>query len=172
MSSGASAGLQTAAQVAADLSKRKRDQQARFEAMDADATGKGAQTIYRDSAGRRRALEDVMHEKNEEERRRKETEEIRRREREWAQGSRQKQEREAERDRLRKAGTSSFARTRDDAELNAYQKGKTHWDDPLGQKGKGKKGTYQQKPVYRGPAPQPNRFNIPPGYRWDGVGTF
>ena len=38
------------------------------------------------------------------------------------------------------------------------------WGDPMA----GKIKTKSNKPKYQGPFP-PNRYGIPPGYRWDGV---
>ena len=42
------------------------------------------------------------------------------------------------------------------------------FDDPMAQH-LSKKGPTSNKPKYRGPPAPPNRFDIMPGYRWDGV---
>ena len=44
----------------------------------------------------------------------------------------------------------------------------TDYDFRLSTQKRKKKGP--QRPKYTGPAPPPNRFGIPPGFRWDGVG--
>lgn len=61
-------------------------------------------------------------------------------------------------------------RTVEDEELNEMWKNKQLWEDPLAnyfQKKQSKK-RKKNKKEYKGHWP-PNRFNIPPGYKWDGV---
>lgn len=80
---------------------------------------------------------------------------------------------------------SSFARHRDDERLEAMLKSEIREGDPMAayaakrqqkkHKKKRSKGHFvdvelePEKPVYKGPAPKPNRYGIRPGYRWDGV---
>jgi pre-mRNA-splicing factor CWC26 len=73
-----------------------------------------------------------------------------------------------------------FAIYHDDIGLNEQQRRKQRWGDPLAnlststgtdkilEEGQEKKIRYTRS-TYRGPPPPPNRFNISPGYRWDGV---
>ncbi|CAG8516964.1 10772_t:CDS:2 [Ambispora gerdemannii] len=58
-----------------------------------------------------------------------------------------------------------------DRDLNEEMKAKERWNDPAASFLSKKKKTSQSKrPKYEGPPPPPNRFNIQPGYRWDGIG--
>lgn len=53
--------------------------------------------------------------------------------------------------------------------MNEVLREKTHWDDPALAFLTRRSGPRVRRPQYDGPPPPPNRFNIKPGYRWDGV---
>ncbi|KAK7081376.1 bud site selection protein, partial [Halocaridina rubra] len=65
----------------------------------------------------------------------------------------------------------AFARSADDTDLNNRLKEVVREEDPMLEymtKKKEQPVTQSQNPLYKGPFP-PNRLNIRPGYRWDGV---
>ncbi|KAF2190982.1 hypothetical protein K469DRAFT_719943, partial [Zopfia rhizophila CBS 207.26] len=168
MESGASAGLQTAAQVAAAM-KRKQDEEKRKAAevaREMGAIGAG-ETIYRDASGRiiNVAMKRAEARKKLEEEERKKLE----RERE-ARGAVQNAESEKRKEALRDAKYMTVARHADDAALNEELKEQDRWNDPaagfLVKKKAGRSIT--GRPLYKG-AFQPNRYGIRPGHRWDGV---
>ncbi|RKP11314.1 Pre-mRNA-splicing factor of RES complex-domain-containing protein [Piptocephalis cylindrospora] len=172
MSSGAKAGLQTGREVAKTLRERQEEQRRRFEQMDHRVSGRGAQTVHRDRRGRR--VDEAEEQASEAEKRRKE-DEAAMREMEWGKGRVQRREEEERRKRAREERDRPFARYADDPEVNRALKERMRWDDPaaryhLGEEGGRTKGKARKTmPVYKGPAPPPNRFGIRPGYRWDGV---
>ncbi|KAJ3367559.1 Pre-mRNA-splicing factor cwc26 [Allomyces arbusculus] len=130
------------------------------------ADGQGAATVYRDKLGRRVAVEDVHRDAEAKER---EREEKKRRDYEWGLG---KVQRDHARERSRAAAEGPFARTADDADLNRELRNRDRWGDPAAKMGVETAAKEARKasnrPTYQGAWPS-NRYNIPPGFRWDGV---
>ncbi|KAF8926961.1 hypothetical protein BGZ58_010742 [Dissophora ornata] len=168
MSSGAEVGLQTAESVKRDMERRKQEYLDRMNSLDPSKTGRDAETVYRDAQGRKIDKVQEKLEKAEAARREIEKQE---RQMEWGKGLVQ---REAEADKKKREEEEKFkplARFKDDSELNEEMKERERWNDPaaafLSGTKKAKKAT-RKYPLYQGNIP-PNRFNIRPGYRWDGV---
>jgi len=165
MESGAKAGLQTAAQVAAAM-KKKQDEEKKKAAEVAKEGGAG-ETIYRDASGRiiNVAMKRAEARKKAEEEERKQLENER-----AARGDVQNAEALKRKQQLLDAKGLTIARHADDAELNDDLKEQGRWNDPAANFLKKKKAgrSITGKPLYKG-AFQPNRYGIRPGHRWDGV---
>jgi pre-mRNA-splicing factor CWC26 len=86
--------------------------------------------VYRDASGRKI---DTKAEKAEAARKKREREEKEARKLQWGKGVVQRDEAEETRKRLEKMKTTAFARTVDDADLNAAQKDADRWNDPAAQ---------------------------------------
>jgi pre-mRNA-splicing factor CWC26 len=177
MSSGAKAGLQTAAEVKAAIEKKQQREMEEFKKM--KKSGKESETTYRDATGRRldpmlrrSELRFQQEQREKEEREAKEAEE--RRQKELRGGLAQRRQQEEHKETLRRQETQAFANTREDEDYNETLKAQDRWNDPAAEflskttpKTKSKR-VKKNVPVYLGSAP-PNRFKIRPGYRWDGV---
>ena len=91
-------------------------------------------------------------------------------EEDWVKGSVQKQKEIDMKMQFLEAMKKPFSRTKDDKELETDLKSQDRFGDPMAQYLKSKKKSKQkEKPSYNGPPAPPNRFNIAPGFRWDGV---
>lgn len=137
------------------------------------------ETIYRDRKGRKLDLLQSFIALQEGKKKEKEIEY------EWGTGSAQKQSQKEKREEEEREKSKPFARSVDDEDLDRLYRERIHFGDPMAkyvkekEKKKDKKKSKKkekkskrkvvEKPVYRGPPPPPNRFNIIPGWRWDGV---
>ncbi|PSS02253.1 Pre-mRNA-splicing factor of RES complex-domain-containing protein [Coniella lustricola] len=190
MADGSHAGLQSAADVTAQLERRQREEREQFEAerRRAGLTAKQGtdeeETYYRDATGRRI---DVSMKRAEARRAALEAEEKERAKEELLKGEVQLEEARKRKEALEDARGLTVARGADDEEMNRELKQQRRWNDPMArfldaeQETTGSKpGTSSagatdktgkkagRRPMYNGPAP-PNRYGIRPGYRWDGV---
>lgn len=169
MSDGTHAGLQSAASVAAQLKRRQREEKEEFDRYRKEA--KEEETVYRDATGRRI---DVSMRRAEARRAAAAAEEKARMAKEDLKGEVQQREARQRRENLDDAKLMPFARKADDIEINKEMKDQQRWNDPMTQFMSEKQSdsanpkTSKRRPIYTGAAP-PNRYNIKPGYRWDGV---
>ncbi|XP_066502017.1 BUD13 homolog [Hoplias malabaricus] len=131
-----------------------------------------AQTVFRDKAGKKR---DLDSERAEQSRKAGEKAEKDEKYAQWGKGLAQSQIQEQNvADAMREA-QKPLARHIDDEDLDRMLREQEREGDPMAallRKKKEKNNTskgVKERPRYKGPAPPPNRFNIMPGYRWDGV---
>jgi pre-mRNA-splicing factor CWC26 len=181
-SSGVRAGLKSREQMRAE--RLEREKRLALEAVDrADGTSDTAEqrraqlerereqaqqeTVYRDASGRR---VDVKKEEEEELRRQRARERLEREKEDWNKGEvQQRQARERAR-REQEERSTAFARHANDERMNATLRNVERAEDPAARFLSRKQSAQSagQRPTYKGSFP-PNRYNIKPGYRWDGV---
>ncbi|KAK9459317.1 Pre-mRNA-splicing factor of RES complex-domain-containing protein [Lipomyces oligophaga] len=168
-------GLKSGKTVKAELDRRKAYEFARMEAS--GTSGKNSAVVYRDASGKKIDIEaykaKMQLQLEAEQRKIREDEE---RQVELNRGVVQQldakraleQEREQESSSTTSLKISQYA---DDKELNDNLKQQQLWEDPAAKfltSQKSERKSVSGLKLYQGPYP-PNRFNIPPGYRWDGV---
>jgi len=164
---GKKAGLQNAKDLKAELVKIKNKERKAMEELSHEVSGRYAKTKVRG-----RLLEKEAKEK--EEKAKKEVpEEVKEKFKTWNKGMAQ----------VKAAGeriesdlhemSKPLTRGVEDEDREKHFKDVEHADDPMlayMRKKKSKlEGKRKRMPQYQGPQPPMNRYNIPPGYRWDGV---
>ncbi|CAH1797408.1 unnamed protein product [Owenia fusiformis] len=168
--SGATAGLSSMQEMKREADKLRQKEKDAFNKVDADILGKNAATVFRDrKSGRKRDMKAEHAETEEETAKLAEKQEKYSR---WSKGVKQQEDQHTAISNALHEMSKPLARYKDDDDLDDLLRQRDREDDPMlafikkkTPKGSNKK----QLPLYKGPAAPPNRFNIQPGYRWDGV---
>jgi len=192
--SGHRAGVHSASSFGEAERSLKRAREEELAEFNAKHAGQNSETVYRDKRGRKLdMLNEFMKQQsiNNGEAQKQELEQA---QYEWGKGSVQKKELEETKREIAEIASEPFARTADNPRLEKMRKEAVRDGDPMAQyfakkkdkqskvhgaeedpadysnAAQGTNGTkVSRKPPYRGPTPAPNRFGIPPGYRWDAV---
>ncbi|KAK2165363.1 hypothetical protein LSH36_51g01011 [Paralvinella palmiformis] len=168
---GATAGLSSAAQMKHEAKIMRQREDEMFRKLDDEALGKNARTVHRDKkSGRRRNAEEEEEISAEEAAKAAAKAE---KYKAWNKGLKQAQIQQQALEEVMHEMDKPLTRNRDDADLDAHLKAQEREGDPMlafiKKKKSNKDAKKKELPRYSGPEPLPNRFNIWPGYRWDGV---
>jgi pre-mRNA-splicing factor CWC26 len=195
MSDGTTAGMVSGRDLAAEMAVKRERERERFARLDAETTGRGAQTVFRDLSGAQVSREKYLAGKKaqREAAKAKYDDES---QLAWGGGLRQRAEAEAEAERVAADSGKLYAPVRHDAELDAAQRDALRWGDPMAHLVKNKVVPEVLEPpslaaaraeamkrsgfvvplevpqhswLRRGVGVPPNRYGIKPGRHWDGV---
>ncbi|XP_039352253.1 BUD13 homolog [Mauremys reevesii] len=167
MLSGGKAGL-----VSADLLRREQQELRRHDRNNKhlEDESQKAETVFRDKSGRKRDLMQERLEQHKKAEAKSERDELYAK---WGKGLAQSRQQQQNVEDAVKEMQKPLARYIDDQDLDQMLREKEREGDPMAnfiRKKKAKESKdKKEKPRYNGPAPPLNRFNLWPGYRWDGV---
>ncbi|XP_040339031.1 BUD13 homolog isoform X1 [Herpailurus yagouaroundi] len=166
MYSGARTGL-----VLTDIQREQQELKKRDQETTAfEAEFQYAETVFRDKSGRKRNLKLERLEQRRKAEKDSEREELYA---QWGKGLAQSRQQQQNVEDAVKEMQKPLARYIDDEDLDRMLREQEREGDPMAnfiKKNKAKENKNKKvRPRYSGPAPPPNRFNIWPGYRWDGV---
>ncbi|XP_073680952.1 BUD13 homolog [Garra rufa] len=168
MLSGGAAGL-----VSVDVLRKEQEEIRKREKRNKplEEASRNAETIFRDKSGKKRDLESERVELSKKAGEKAEKDE---KYAQWGKGIAQEEmQQQNVIDAMREA-QKPLARHIDDEDLDQMLREQERDGDPMAAMLRKKKEKnaklkgIKDKPQYKGPPPPPNRFNIMPGYRWDG----
>merc|ERR1711936_185588 len=164
---GKTAGLQNARDLKEELKMIKDKERKKMEALPDEVSGKNAETKIRGRLAEKEAKLKAEKEKKEV------PEEIKEKFQTWNRGVAQVKAAGEKMESDLHEMSKPLTRGVDDEDRENHLKDVEHADDPMLQYMRKKRskadGKMKRMPQYQGPMPAPNRFNIRPGYRWDGV---
>ncbi|XP_054723975.1 BUD13 homolog [Uloborus diversus] len=165
---GLKAGLQNASTLRKETQELREREKKHINKLSDNLSGRNVETIVRDrQTGMKRDLQAERLVKDAEE---KKNVDHQKKYMEWGKGVQQTENRQKKLEDDLYEMTKPLARYCDDEDLEEQLKSVIHEEDPMAEYMRKKKRKNEPAvPIYRGPAPPPNRFGIQPGYRWDGV---
>ncbi|XP_066916118.1 BUD13 homolog [Clytia hemisphaerica] len=165
------AGLQSASELRKENEMRRLQEKEKFKKLDKETSGRGAETVHRDrSSGKKIDVKlEALKKRREEEQKFEERE----KHAVWGRGVAQEKEHAKKLEDALHEISKPLARYKDDKDLDSLLKAQDREGDPMAAYMAKKKAkplkNQPSKPTYKGPKPAPNRFNIMPGFRYDGV---
>uniref|UniRef100_A0A8C5WMI4 BUD13 homolog n=1 Tax=Leptobrachium leishanense TaxID=445787 RepID=A0A8C5WMI4_9ANUR len=156
--------------VSAEVLREEKEEMRQREKDNKHLESEYAETVFRDKSGKRRDLKSEMEAQKEKQAIQDKKDKMYA---QWGKGLVQKEKQQQNLEAAAREIQKPLARYIDDEDLDKMLREKEREGDPmakfLSKKKEKETSGKKERPRYKGPNPPLNRYNIWPGYRWDGV---